>query len=200
MTPESSLPTQPSGSQRVKQIEEPPLNQLPLIEFEPVVDRSLPDSERLARVLSGDLDYHNYDTSYASHDFHAFPAKFPPQLPERFIRDLTETNDVVLDPMMGSGTTIVESILRGRNAVGFDIDPLARLITRVKCTPLNAVKASDAGKQVVAGAAARIADHPGELERVLSTRWEKKTQKFVDYWFAAKHNWNYLRCCWRLNR
>jgi DNA modification methylase len=70
--------------------------------------------ERLRVLLSSDLDFHGKSSAYASHNFHAFPAKFPPQLPRKFIEGLTEPGDVVLDPMVGSGTTIVEAFLAGR--------------------------------------------------------------------------------------
>ena len=39
---------------------------------------------------------------------------------------------VVLDPMMGSGTTILEAYLAERKGIGFDIDPLAIMISKVK--------------------------------------------------------------------
>jgi DNA modification methylase len=70
--------------------------------------------ERLRVLLSGDLEFHGKSSAYASHDFHAFPAKFPPQLPRKFIEGLTEPGDVVLDPMVGSGTTVVEAFLARR--------------------------------------------------------------------------------------
>jgi hypothetical protein len=63
--------------------------------------------ERLITLLSQDLDFHGQDSGYASHNFHSFPAKFPPQLPHKFIESLTASGDLVLDPMMGSGTTII---------------------------------------------------------------------------------------------
>ncbi|MEA3335353.1 MAG: NgoMIV family type II restriction endonuclease [Chloroflexota bacterium] len=94
--------------------------------------------EKLAALLAQDLDFHGQDSGYASHRFHSFPAKFPPQLPRKFIDGLTRPGDVVLDPIMGSGTTIVEAYLAGRRAAGFDIDPLALLVTRAKVTPLSA--------------------------------------------------------------
>lgn len=39
--------------------------------------------------------------------------------------------------MVGSGTTLVEARLLGRHAVGYDIDPLARLVAEVKSTPIG---------------------------------------------------------------
>ncbi len=87
-----------------------------------------PYQERLATLLSQDLDFHDQDSGYAAHNFHSFPAKFPPQLPRKFIVALTAPGDVVLDPMMGSGTTVLEAFLTGRRGVGFDIDPLALLL------------------------------------------------------------------------
>jgi len=38
---------------------------------------------------------------------------------------------------MGSGTSIVEAVANGRNAIGVDINPLAYFITKVKTTPLS---------------------------------------------------------------
>ncbi len=83
--------------------------------------------ERLKALLESDLDFHGEDSIYASHNFHSFAAKFPPQLPCIFIRGLTNPGDTVLDPMMGSGTTLVETLLEGRKGIGLDIDPGLKL-------------------------------------------------------------------------
>ena len=83
------------------------------------------------------LDFGNQDTLYGTHSLHAFAAKCPPQLARWAIHRYTETGDLVADPMVGSGTTLVEAVLRGRFAVGADIDPLARLIAKVKSTPIH---------------------------------------------------------------
>jgi hypothetical protein len=41
--------------------------------------------ERLVDILSNsDLDFHDQGSHYSSHNFHSFPAKFPPQLPKAF--------------------------------------------------------------------------------------------------------------------
>jgi hypothetical protein len=106
----------------------------------------------LANLLSTDLDFHQDPSNYASHALHAFAAKFPPQLPRVFIEGLTPKGETVMDPMMGSGTAIVEAFLCGRRAVGLDIDPLALMICRVKTHPVDLLEAAWAGKRVVSSA------------------------------------------------
>jgi DNA modification methylase len=139
--------------------------------------------DRLISLLNSDLDFHNERSGYASHNFHSFPAKFPPQLPRKFINGLTSPGDVVLDPMMGSGTTILETLLANRCGVGLDIDPLALMIGKVKISPLNLEKVDRAFHQVVTGAKQKIQKDRSKLEQNRLVRWNDETKKFIDYWF-----------------
>jgi site-specific DNA-methyltransferase (adenine-specific) len=50
------------------------------------------------------------------------PAPFPLELPRRCIRLFRIVGDTVLDPFMGSGTTLVTAALAGRKAVGIEIE------------------------------------------------------------------------------
>jgi DNA modification methylase len=142
--------------------------------------------DRLLELLSQDLDFHDQDSSYASHNFHSFPAKFPPQLPRKFITVLTNPGDTVLDPMMGSSTTILEAFLAGRRGIGFDIDPLALLISQVKVVPLDPEAVELTGRDILKKANDTLQDQWGELKRSLKSRWNTKTQEFIDYWFAPE--------------
>ena len=81
--------------------------------------------------------YIGKQVSYATHGIHKYPAKFIPQIPRFCIDSYSEVGDVVLDPFMGSGTTLLESYVCGRDSYGVDIHPLARLIAKVKTTPLD---------------------------------------------------------------
>lgn len=55
---------------------------------------------------------------------HPFPARMPLDLARLAIQRLSSTNALVLDPMVGGGTTTRAAIELGRRALGFDLDPL----------------------------------------------------------------------------
>ncbi|TKJ29947.1 MAG: hypothetical protein CEE40_06575 [Chloroflexi bacterium B3_Chlor] len=143
-------------------------------------------SEKLICLLSQDLDFHSQKADYASHGFHSFPAKFPPQIPRKFITGLTEPGEVVLDPMAGSGTTVLEGFILGRRALGFDIDPLALLVSQVKTAPLDKTEVNQVGNNILKQATIALDERESELRELLENRWDTKTREFVDYWFALE--------------
>lgn len=51
------------------------------------------------------------------------PAPFPVELPEQLIRLYTYVDDLVVDPFLGSGSTLIAAARLGRRAVGYDLDP-----------------------------------------------------------------------------
>jgi DNA modification methylase len=138
--------------------------------------------ERLKTLLESDLDFHGEDSIYASHNFHSFAAKFPPQLPRIFIQGLTNTGDIVLDPMMGSGTTLVEALLEGRQGIGLDIDPLALRLGYAKTITINRNKLRELGNKVLKKSQNYLLDRD-KIQSSLSHLFDEKTKRFIDYWF-----------------
>lgn len=137
----------------------------------------------LQDLLTADLGFHGANGKFATHGWHPFPAKFPPQLPQFFIEHLSQPGQTVLDPMSGSGTTLVEAQRLGRHAVGCDIDPLARLISATKLKPVSSIDALRSGRSVLAGARRDSSSRRDQLETDLGTRFDGKTRDFLDYWF-----------------
>src|SRR3954447_20180127 len=71
--------------------------------------------------LARTLDVWSMPTESARRVGH--PAPFPIELPEQLIRLYTYRDDLVLDPFMGSGSTLVAAARLGRRYVGYDLDP-----------------------------------------------------------------------------
>jgi DNA modification methylase len=144
------------------------------------VDKRIDVEERLVSLLSRDLTFKGEKTNYASHNLHAFAAKFPPQLPRLFIRELTRPGEVVLDPMVGSGTAIVEAVLAGRHAIGVDLDPLAVLIAQVKSMRLNLARCVHLGSRLLQETKKSLSSG-GSKE--LSCYYSPQALEFFKYWF-----------------
>lgn len=79
----------------------------------------------------------NGGTTYLTHNFHTYPAKFIPQIPKGTIQALTKEGDTVLDPFCGCGTTLVEAKLLNRRSIGVDLNPIATLVSRAKTNKLD---------------------------------------------------------------
>jgi len=116
------------------------------------------------------------DTTYISHGYHRYPAKFIPQIVSRLAEKYTRVGDFIVDPFGGCGTTLVESKVMGRPSIAVDINPVAVLITKAKITPIDLVK----------------------IEKeffILKNRLEKYSEKTrvkapkherIDYWFKPE--------------
>lgn len=92
--------------------------------------RGLP--ENLARLIEAARD--GSPIAGLTHNFYRYPARFSPKLVRAAIDAFTEPGDLVLDPFVGGGTTLVEAMVSGRHAVGADISSLATFVSEVKTT------------------------------------------------------------------
>ncbi|MGC6284842.1 MAG: DNA methyltransferase [Polaribacter sp.] len=118
-----------------------------------------------------ELKKNKLNTTYLTHNFHPYPAKFIPQIPRFFIEEFTNENETVLDPFVGCGTTIVESKLLNRNSIGVDLNHIATLISETKSTSLNADEIEE------------ILHFIENLERTSSIITETIDFPNIDHWF-----------------
>jgi DNA modification methylase len=95
------------------------------------------ETDKIRHLDTLDWELQDADTRYATHRYHQYSAKYIPQIPSYLIKNFSEKNDLILDNFAGSGTTLVESKILGRNALGVDVSPLACLIAKVKTTNLQ---------------------------------------------------------------
>ena len=80
------------------------------------------------------------------------PAPFPVILPKNCILLTTKSNNIVLDPFCGSGTTCVAAKMLGRNYIGIDISPEYCEIARMRLKAIETgvpVKEQKAGQKAL---------------------------------------------------
>ncbi len=88
------------------------------------------------------------DTTYITHGYHRYPAKFIPQVARRLIEEYSAPQDTVLDPFCGCGTTLVESVVSRRYSYGYDINPISIMISMAKVRHLDTQALHDAYEQI----------------------------------------------------
>lgn len=92
-------------------------------------------------LKSEDWTFYDDPTQNYTHGLHLYPARMHPKIAGRLISDFAkDRKKVIFDPFMGSGGVLVESFLHGNNSVGFDINPFAHLLSKVKTTPISTKK------------------------------------------------------------
>ena len=82
-------------------------------------------------------DFKEANTKQASHGFHSYPAMLVPQIATELLSEYGKKTSLLFDPFCGTGTTLVEANLKGINAIGTDLNPLARLISKTKTTNIE---------------------------------------------------------------
>jgi len=90
------------------------------------------EPESVVRLIGAARD--KAPISGLTHNFYRYPARFSPKLVRAAIETFTEPGDLVLDPFVGGGTTLVEALVSGRKAIGTDISSLATFVSEVKTT------------------------------------------------------------------
>ena len=144
---------------------------------------------RLAGLLAADLAFQSpAREAHPLHALHPFAARFPHGLAGHFIEALTRHGDAVLDPMCGSGITLLEGWQAGRSVTGVDLDPLARRQSMARTTALDPQAVRAAGVAVLHRAEDLRAgtSHPADPLALVRGGMDDATQQFLDYWFFAE--------------
>lgn len=94
------------------------------------------------REIDNSWDFRTADTKEYTHCYHTYPAMMIPQVARKLIDEYKPEGklSLLLDPYMGSGTSLVEASLIGVDAIGTDLNPLARNITKAKTTHFDLEK------------------------------------------------------------
>ena len=143
-------------------------------------------SEELGRYIGKQV-------SYATHGIHRYPAKFIPQIPRFCLDSFSKPGDKILDPFMGSGTTLLESYIMRRNSFGIDIHPLARLIAKVKITPVDPTHLASHSRQLLSRIRADEDDNSEWIPEIPNRDHWFRDEVLCDLATIKKHIWRMRR-------
>ena len=68
--------------------------------------------------------------------FHPYPQRLHPHIPQTLLHEARK-GSLLYDPFMGSGTVLLEGLLKGMRVMGSDLNPMASQITRERCRWLS---------------------------------------------------------------
>lgn len=113
---------------------------------------------------------------------HPFPARMPLSVANHLIASATRPGAKILDPMVGSGTTLIAARKLHRAAFGFDLDPLAVLISRSATRTFTTPNLDELRARILLRAESALDDI-----RLGDTREDLpyEDQGFIRYWFPA---------------
>lgn len=106
---------------------------------------------------------------------HPFPARMAPEVVWKELPRVCSPLRI-LDPMAGSGTTLVTARMKGHNGIGFDSDPLAVLLSSVWTTTVEPEKLTAKATKILTQARSIAGKHYPETI-------DKETRAFIRYWF-----------------
>ncbi|HTF42428.1 MAG TPA: hypothetical protein VK641_00950 [Terriglobales bacterium] len=96
----------------------------------------LPDGTAIKRRQF--FERNQFRTGYATHGLFPYRGKFHPQMVKGILNAMgLRPGECVLDPMMGSGTTLVEAAVMGIDAKGFDVSPFCQFMASTKIDGLR---------------------------------------------------------------
>lgn len=113
-------------------------------------------------------------TRQLTHCYHDYPARMIPQIAGKLIDSFAARAKLLFDPYCGTGTSLVEGLVRGINVAGTDLNPLARLIAEAKT---SVPEASELDKQIAR--LHRVLQQPSHVPAVSEIEGISR----LDFWF-----------------
>lgn len=90
------------------------------------------ENEKVLTKNGVDWNFADAKTKGFLHSLHPYPAKFIPQIPRKAIEKWSVKGELVYDPFVGCGTTLLEASLLGRPSIGTDNNSVAILVSKAK--------------------------------------------------------------------
>ncbi len=136
--------------------------------------RPRPSSAPDSTTAPHDWTFNGASTRELTHCYHDYPARMIPQVAGQLLDLFGRGARLLFDPYCGTGTSLVEALLRGVHAVGTDLNPLARLIAQAKTSTPDVARVDATIKEF-----ARFAHHSSPLASLPTIQGISR----LEFWF-----------------
>lgn len=143
--------------------------------------------ENNMKMFGVDLSFSNireFERTKHVHRLHPYLGKFIPQLVEVFLRKYFKPNEWILDPFMGSATTLIEANVLGMNSIGVELSVFNTLISKVKTQEYNIEEVEHEIKDIL--------QETKEYNKLLTTKQKsnfpnlKIESEYFNTWFSER--------------
>ena len=141
---------------------------------------------RLVKSLSWtEKELPQKDRTKHVHSIHQYLGKFVPQLVEYFLKRDLKNSKLICDPFMGSGTTLIESNIRGIPSIGLDISKFNIMLCNVKINNYHVDKLRKETNAIFNNTLEQMSKY--SMNNFLSEKTKKKLgytdSKYLENWF-----------------
>lgn len=140
--------------------------------FESQKEKENARDQKYIRHIDPSWDYKGEKTKSYTHGLHTYPAMFIPQVARRLLETYSKKGDTICDIFCGSGTTLVESKVTGRNAYGIDLNPLAIFLAKIKTNAIHPTRITKAYFTLLE-----------DIDRMKKENIDVPSFKNLDFWF-----------------
>jgi len=121
-----------------------------------------------------------HDATQRKKDELLHPAKYPESMIKEFVKFFTNKNDIVFDPFLGTGSTLVASLETGRNGIGLELINKYAQIAQKRVSQETLFKDT---KQII------LQEDSRNIEEI----WSKNCLPIVDFVITSPPYWNMLK-------
>jgi DNA modification methylase len=141
------------------------------------------------RTYDESLSFKGDPLRQGRHKIHPYPAMLHPLLVDYLIDNYAKKNSVILDPFSGSGVSLLQAGLKGYKSFGFDINPIALLISKAKTANYDLKILGQDIKQV-----------KNDIEKC--EKVDVPEIKNIDYWYSksTQNSLGRIRYCLKNNK
>lgn len=125
------------------------------------------------RTPKKELSFEGEKLIRGRHKIHSYPAMLHPLLVDYLIQNYAKKDDIIFDPFCGSGVTLLQASINNYKSIGFDINPLALLIAKVKTNKYDVKKLKE-----------ESIDFRNSI--LNSEKMDVPEIKNIDYWYTEK--------------